>query len=161
VSLHHEASVGTSGDAAGNVSAPRQPMTPFSASVSEATREWMLSLVHAAATETEHGTAGGETMLAKVAELMFVEVIRKYIDGLPQDARGWCSGLRDPQVGAAIHLLHERPAHRWTVDSLVREVGMSRSTFAERFGDSVGAPPIHYLGKWRLQLAASLLVNRG
>ena len=133
----------------------------FHASVSDASREWMLSLVHAAATETEHSTAGGETMLAKVAELMFVEVLRKYIDHLPQDARGWCAGLRDHQVGAAICLLHQRPAHRWTVDGLAREVGMSRSVFAERFVHSVGAPPMQYLAKWRLQLAANLLVNRG
>lgn len=133
----------------------------FHASVSGSSREWMLSLVHAAATETEHNSAGGETMLAKVAELMFVEVVRKYIDQLPHDAHGWCSSLRDPQIGAAIRLLHERPAHRWTVDSLAREVGMSRSIFAERFVHSVGAPPMQYLAKWRLQLAASLLVNRG
>jgi transcriptional regulator GlxA family with amidase domain len=121
----------------------------------------MLSLVRAATTETERSSAGGETMLSKVAELMFVEVVRKYIEALPQDAHGWCSSLRDPNVGAAIRLMHERPAHPWTVDELARNAGMSRSIFAERFVHLIGAPPMHYLAKWRLQIAAGLLTTRG
>jgi AraC-like DNA-binding protein len=120
-----------------------------------------MSLVRAAVEESERGTPGGETMLAKLAELMFVEVIRKHINSLPEDARGWCSGLRDPQVGAALRLIHSRPAQAWTVDTLARDVGMSRSAFAERFAAFVGAPPMHYLTRWRLQLAANLLANGG
>ena len=78
-------------------------------------------------------------LLAKLAELMFVEVLRKTcISDLPEDARGWCSAIRDPQVGAALHLIHDRPAQAWTVDTLAREVGMSRSTFAERFTSFAG-----------------------
>ena len=131
----------------------RRPFNPllgalprmFHASISTASQEWLLSLVRAGAAESERGTAGGETMLAKLAELMFVEVIRKYINGLPEDARGWCSGLRDPQVGAALRLIHDRPAHAWTVDALAREVGMSRSVFAERFTSFAGAPPMEYI----------------
>jgi len=133
----------------------------FHASVSSASQSWLLSLVRAAVEESERGTAGGETMLAKLAELMFVEVIRKYIDSLPDDARGWLSGLRDQQISAALHLMHVRPAEAWTVDTLAREIGMSRSAFAERFGSFVGVPPAHYLARWRLQLAATLLSNNG
>lgn len=98
-------------------------------------------------------------MLARLAELMFVEVLRKHISDLPDDARGWCSGIRDPQVGAALHLMHDRPANPWTVEALAREVGMSRSGFAERFASFVGVPPMHYLARWRLQAAASLLTG--
>lgn len=133
----------------------------FHAPVSAASQDWLLSLVRAAVAESQHGTAGGETMLAKLAELMFVEVIRKYIDRLPEDARGWLSGLRDRQIGAALHLIHGRAAHAWTVDALAREIGMSRSAFAERFVSFVGLPPMHYLARWRLQLAANLLTNNG
>ena len=96
-------------------------------------------------------------MLAKLAELMFVEAIRSHLDRLPADARGWLAGVRDPQVGAALRFLHGRPAHSWTAERLAREVGMSRSSFAERFTSYVGIPPMHYLGRWRLQLAARLL----
>ena len=132
----------------------------FHAPVSPATQDWLLSLVRAAAAESARGTAGGEAMLARLAELMFVEVLRKYIGGLPEGARGWCSGLRDPQVGAALHVMHAQPAGPWTVDALAREVGMSRSGFAERFAAFVGVPPMQYLARWRLQVAANLLAGR-
>jgi AraC-like DNA-binding protein len=129
----------------------------FHASVSAASQDWLLSLVRAAVAEHQHGTDGRETMLAKIAELMFVEVIRKYIAGLPADTHGWCSGLRDPKVSAALGLIHARPAEPWTVELLARHVGMSRSAFAERFTHFVGVPPMQYLAQWRLQRAAGLL----
>jgi AraC-like DNA-binding protein len=132
----------------------------FHASVSTSSQHWLLTLVRTAVRESEHDTAGGETMLARLAELMFVEVIRKHINGLPDDDRGWCSGIRDRHVGAALHLIHGRPAQDWTVEALAREVGMSRSAFAERFASFVGAPPMQYLARWRLQLAARLLTDR-
>jgi AraC-like DNA-binding protein len=131
------------------------------ASVSPETQSWLSSLVRVAVQETEHRSAGGETMLAKLAELMFVEVIRKYIDGLPEDSRGWFAGLRDRRVGAALRLIHARPSEPLTLDSLARDVGLSRSVFAERFAHFVGVPPMHYLARWRLQLAAHLLEGNG
>jgi len=131
------------------------------APVSAETRGWLSSLVRIAVQETEHGSAGGETMLAKLAELMFVEVIRKYIDGLPKDSRGWLSGLRDRHVGAALRLIHARPSGPLTLESLARDVGLSRSVFAERFAHFVGVPPMQYLARWRLQLAAHLLQGNG
>jgi AraC-like DNA-binding protein len=131
------------------------------ASVSAASQDWLLSLVRAAAAEREHDTAGRDTMLAKIAELMFVEVIRKYIAALPADTFGWCSGLRDPQVSAALGMIHARPAEPWTVELLARHAGMSRSTFADRFNHFVGMPPMQYLAHWRLQRAAGLLSKGG
>jgi AraC-like DNA-binding protein len=132
----------------------------FHASVSTATQSWLTSLVRAAVEESDHASAGGETMLAKLAELMFVEVIRKYVAGLPEDTRGWLSGLRDRHVGAALRLIHGRPAESWTLDGLARSVGLSRSVFADRFTQLVGVPPMQYLARWRLQLASHLLENR-
>jgi AraC-like DNA-binding protein len=152
----------------GYLGCSRRPFNPllealprmFHESVSDSSREWMLSLIRAATAETESGTPGGETMLAKVAELMFVEAVRKYMQTLATSAPGWCSGLRDAKVGAALRLIHARPAHQWSVEELARQVGMSRSLFADRFVHFVGTPPMHYLAKWRLQVAAHLLVNR-
>jgi AraC-like DNA-binding protein len=132
----------------------------FHASVSATSQNWLVGVLRAGVVETEQASAGGEAMLAKLAELMFVEVMRKYIASLPQDARGWCSGIRDGRVGVALQRIHERPEHDWTVDALAREAGMSRSSFAERFLGFVGTPPMQYLARWRLQ-RASRLIERG
>ena len=111
--------------------------------------------------ESGHPRAGGGTVLAKLSELVFVEIMRRYIDALPEDSRGWLSGLRDRHVGAALGLMHARPAEAWTLDSLARAIGMSRTTFAERFVQYVGDSPMHYLARWRLQVAAGLLKRPG
>ncbi len=129
------------------------------APVSEASWRWVTHLLDAAVEATGHGGAGREAMLAKLAELMFVEALRGHLDQLPPDARNWVAGLRDPQVGAALRLLHGRPAEPWTLERLAREVAMSRSSFAERFTAYVGVPPMQYLGRWRLQLAARMLTS--
>jgi AraC-like DNA-binding protein len=122
---------------------------------------WVAQLLRLAVDETGTRRAGGETVLAKLSELMFVEIVRRYIDGLPEDSPGWLSGLRDRHVGAALSLMHGRPAEPWTLDSLAREIGMSRTTFTERFTQYVGDSPMHYLGRWRLQVAAGLLERQG
>ena len=88
---------------------------------------------------------------------MFIEVLRRYLDGLPAEQAGWLAGLRDPFIGKALSLMHGRPAHSWTIEELAKEVGLSRSVLAERFADLVGIPPILYLAKWRMQLASGLL----
>jgi AraC-like DNA-binding protein len=118
-------------------------------------------LIGAALAECERPRAGGETILSKLSELMFLEALRQHLDGLPDESRGWLSGLRDRHVGQALRLMHGRPAERWTIDTLAREVGLSRSAFAERFADLMGAPPMQYLANWRLQLATQLLERNG
>ena len=75
--------------------------------------------------------------------------------------RGWFAGLRNPQIGAALRLIHGRPTDPWTLDSLAREIGLSRSAFAEQFTAYVQIPPMQYLGRWRVQIAARLLDTRG
>jgi AraC-like DNA-binding protein len=118
-------------------------------------------LIRAALRESERPRAGGETILSKLSELMFLQAIRQHIDGIPAEATGWLSGLRDRHVGMALSLMHSRPSERWTIDSLAREVGLSRSAFAERFSQLMGVPPMQYLGNWRLQRAAQLLERNG
>jgi len=78
---------------------------------------------------------------------------------VPPDQQGWLAGLRDRYVGKALALMHSRPAHPWTVDELANDVGLSRSALGERFAAVIGQPPMQYLTRWRLQLAADLLHN--
>jgi AraC-like DNA-binding protein len=120
---------------------------------------WLSRLVQVAEAEARSPRPGGEAVLARVSELMFVEVIRRHLESLPPDRAGWLAGLRDPHVGRALAALHARPGDPWTIDALGREAGLSRSALAERFTALVGEPPIQYLGRWRMQVAAGLLAT--
>jgi AraC-like DNA-binding protein len=122
---------------------------------------WVGDLFSIALTESDRRRAGTETVLARLSELMFVEVVRRHIETLPEDSRSWLAGLRDRHVGAALKLIHGRPAHGWTLEDLAREVGLSRTTFADRFASFVGIPPMQYLARWRMQLAARRLETPG
>ncbi len=121
---------------------------------SERGGNWFGDTFQRAAGEFAAGGIGSVTVLAKLAELLFVEAVRRYIAGLPREQSGWLAGLRDARVGKALALMHTRTAHPWNADELARAVGLSRSAFAERFTALVGMPPLRYLGHWRLQLAA-------
>ena len=118
---------------------------------------WLESSLRFATEEAASTHAGSATVLAKLSELVFVEAVRRYVDTMPDDSKGWLAGLRDRFVARALALMHARPAHPWTVDDLARRVGMSRSGFAQRFADLLGVPPMQYLAQWRLQLAARQL----
>jgi AraC-like DNA-binding protein len=85
--------------------------------------------------------------------------VRRYLEALPADQTGWLAGLRDPGTGRALALLHERPAHPWTLEQLAAQSGLSRSVLAERFTRLVGQPPMQYLASWRVQVAARLLAD--
>ena len=100
---------------------------------------------------------GAASTLAKLAELLFVEALRRYVESLPTKGKGWLAGVRDVHIGHALALLHGEPGRTWTVDKLAREVALSRSALAERFAALVGEPPIQYLMRWRLALAARTL----
>ena len=137
-------------------SLPRIVHSPVSAK----SRGWVTGLLGAVVNTGEgedHGAVGREAMLAKLAELMFVEALRGHLARLGDEDRGWLAGLRDREVGAALRLIHGRPAHPWTLEALARDVGMSRSAFAQRFTTFVELPPMQYLARWRLQLAARML----
>jgi AraC-like DNA-binding protein len=118
---------------------------------------WMRGSLEFAADEIAARRAGSETVLAKLSELLFVEALRRYVEGLPEEQTGWLAGLKDPFVSRALALLHGRVAHEWTVDDLGREVGLSRSALADRFTRLIGEPPMRYLARWRLQVAANHL----
>jgi AraC-like DNA-binding protein len=115
------------------------------------------SLVRFALAESKAARVGGEGVLGRLSELMFVEVIRRYLEALPAERADWLAGLRDPYVGRALALLHRHPARPWDLEALARAIGLGRSALAERFTQFVGQPPMHYLTNWRMQLAANAL----
>jgi AraC-like DNA-binding protein len=115
------------------------------------------ALLDFAVIESTRARPGSRSVLLRIAELIFVEVLRSYLATLPAERASWLRGLRDPIVGRALARLHREPARSWTLPDLAREVGASRSVLAERFTTIVGQPPMLYLARWRMQLAASRL----
>jgi transcriptional regulator GlxA family with amidase domain len=115
--------------------------------------------VRFAVAEAADRHAGSESVLTKLSEPMFIDVLRRYLETLPAEQAGWLAGLRDPLVGKALSLMHAKPAYDWTLDELAKQAGLSRSVLAERFMQFVGIPPMQYLAKWRMQIAAELLTG--
>lgn len=123
---------------------------------------WPLAtMLEIAVRESGRGQPGTENVLARLSELMFVEAVRRYLLTLPETQRGWLAGLRDAVVGKALEAIHGAPRDEWTVESLGRASGVSRTVLAARFTDLVGHPPMHYLTLWRMQLASRLLQDGG
>jgi AraC-like DNA-binding protein len=121
------------------------------------TENHLSQLVRFAVIESAARGPGSEGTLSRLSELLFIEIVRRYILSLPHDTTGWLAGLRDDGIGRALACLHDRPSYSWSLDELAREVGLSRSILADRFHHFVGVPPMQYLARWRMQLAASLL----
>ena len=119
--------------------------------------QWLLGLLQRGARENSAPGPGSGTVLAKLAELLFVEAMRRHIETLPDRQVGWLAGLRDRHVGRALALMHERPTHGWTVEELAAHAGLSRSALAQRFTDLTGQPPMQYLTRWRLRRAGAAL----
>jgi AraC-like DNA-binding protein len=103
--------------------------------------------------------AGSGAMLAKLSEALFVDTLRRYVTGLPDQATGWLAGARDVVVGRSLALLHKRPEHAWTIAELAKSVGVSRSALVARFTRYLSDPPMAYLTGWRLRLAAQALTS--
>jgi AraC-like DNA-binding protein len=109
--------------------------------------------------ESEAPRAGGLATLSRLAELLFIEILRRHVESTPSEATGWIAGLNDRYVGRALALMHGRPGDDWTVEKLARQVRLSRSALADRFVQLLGEPPITYLSRWRLRLAAQNLAG--
>jgi AraC-like DNA-binding protein len=114
-------------------------------------------LIELTIAESRDHRPGGDAVRVRLSELMFVEVVRRYLATLPAGERGWLAALHDDVVGRALALLHARPAEPWTLDGLAHDIGTSRSVLAERFTEFVGQPPMQYLTHWRMQMAARRL----
>ena len=118
---------------------------------------WLESSIRHLLSESASSRPGHAALLSKMAEALFIETLRRYMQEMPAEETGWLAGARDPVVGATLALLHRRPCHAWTLAELAKEVGAARSVVAERFARFLGVPPMTYLARWRLQLAARLL----
>jgi transcriptional regulator GlxA family with amidase domain len=119
--------------------------------------QWLESSILHLVEEAGSGRVGSEAMLAKLSEALFVDTLRRYVAGLPDQQTGWLAGTRDPIVGKSLSLLHSRIAHPWTIADLADAVGISRSALTERFTRYLAEPPMAYLTRWRLELAARSL----
>jgi AraC-like DNA-binding protein len=118
---------------------------------------WVTTFMRAVVAESNARRPGGEAVLERMSEMLFVEVLRRHIDSLPPEQTGWLAGVRDPAVGRALSLIHEKPADAWTLERLSKEAGLSRSSLHERFVHFIGQPPMQYLTQWRMQVAGGLL----
>jgi len=118
---------------------------------------WLEASVRYALVEARSPRPGGAGVLAKLAEVLFIEVLRLYMNEHSEGRTGWLAGVGDRIVGAALTCLHKSPAHPWTLEELAREANTSRSVLAERFQSLVGNSPMQYLTQWRMLLAANLL----
>jgi len=118
---------------------------------------WIAQLIRLAVNASQDKRPGGEAVLERISELMFVDAVRRYVERLSDASIGWLAALRDRHVGRALALIHEDPARAWTVEALADEIALSRSAFYERFVRLIGQPPMQYLTQWRMQAAANLL----
>jgi transcriptional regulator GlxA family with amidase domain len=118
---------------------------------------WIESTLALMEKEIASARPGVDSVLGRLADVLFVQVMRASLSTLPQERAGWLAALHDPQIGRALALLHGSPGERWTAESLARRVGLSRSSFFERFTRLVGEAPAQYLARWRILSAADLM----
>jgi AraC-like DNA-binding protein len=118
---------------------------------------WLHSTLRFIAREARELRPGGETVITHLADILIIQAIRSWLDSSSDARQGWFAALRDRQVGRALAAIHREPAKDWTLASLAREVGMSRSGFSARFTELVGDSAMRYLTQWRMQLARGQL----
>lgn len=122
--------------------------------------QWIADSFRLAAQTQADPEPGSSLILTRMSELLFLESLRRHLMSAPAQDRGWAAGLRDPAIRRALSLLHARATEPWTTDHLAAELGMSRSAFAARFTTVMGMPPMRYLTRWRMRLAANNLTAR-
>ena len=120
---------------------------------------WLEESIRYATREASAGQPGSTAVAAKVAESLFIESLRAYLEAVPAQESGWLAGLRDPHVGRCLALMHAQPARAWSLELLAEASNTSRSVLAERFSELLGTPPMQYLKRWRLAAAARMLAT--
>ena len=123
----------------------------------DAAGRWLEDSMRHLASEVGDTRPGNRVLLSKMAETLFIEAMRRYMEQLTPEQTGWLAAAKDPVVGRALALLHRDPRHSWTVAELAAQTGASRSVVTERFAHLLGESPLAYLARWRMQLAARLL----
>jgi len=123
--------------------------------------QWLRTTLRQIDMETRSSRRGSQTVIARLADILFIQSIRAYFNALSGDGRGggWIGALKDPQIGVAIALIHQQPELPWSVVSLASSVRMSRSSFSAKFSALVGEPPLKYVARWRVHKASALLLD--
>ncbi len=120
---------------------------------------WLDITLNQLVEEVTARSAGSATMITRLTELMYIEVLRRYMNALPEKSNGWLAAIRDHEIGLALRFIHAHPEEKWNVEMLASKAGVSRSAFAERFTGLIGESPMRYLTGWRMQLAQRLLMQ--
>src|SRR5215813_10477017 len=118
---------------------------------------WLEPMLRLLALEAQNPREGSGSIIGHLTGIIFVQAVRAWIESQPQGQGGWLGALRDRQISSVLTLMHQRPNEPWTISKLAAEVGMSRSPFAAKLTSLVGEPPLAYLTKWRMNLAAGYL----
>ena len=121
------------------------------------TLPWLETILRFISHETNKREEGSEMMILRLIDLLFVQIVRAWLQEQPEGKAGWLGALRDSSISQALKLIHQYPADPWTVESLGKAVGMSRSNFSSRFQSLVGVSPVKYLTQLRMHLAANAL----
>jgi AraC-like DNA-binding protein len=117
---------------------------------------WLIATLERALDETLENRPGGNALVEQLTTLLFMELVQRQLEEHPN---GWLRALSDPILSKVLQLIHEEPAHSWTLETLAKRAGSSRTVMAERFVDAIGISPIKYLATWRLELAAARLLD--
>ena len=123
----------------------------------DASGTWIENSIRHLISDAEAGRPGRSVLLARMAEALFIESMRRYLEDLPEGMTGWLAAARDPVVGRVLALIHREPKRRWSTAELAEAACASRSALSEHFTRLLGETPIAYLSRCRLQLAARLL----
>ncbi|MEM7152195.1 MAG: AraC family transcriptional regulator [Myxococcota bacterium] len=122
---------------------------------------WLDTTLRFISHETHALHDGSDMMVARLVDVLFVQIIRAWLEEQPSGEIGWLGALRDGSIRHALKLIHRYPSDPWTVESLGKAAGMSRSSFSARFQSLVGSPPLKYLTQLRMHLAANALDGDG
>ena len=133
------------------------PMCLRASSQQRRANPWIRAIVKLVRAEANGHQPGAEAVITRLSEILFIQSVREYLSTVGDGQVGWFRALRDPQIGQALALIHHQPEETWTVESLARRVGLSRSALSAKFTLLVGTPPIQYMTDVRLTKAAALL----
>ncbi|NOX32690.1 MAG: AraC family transcriptional regulator [Deltaproteobacteria bacterium] len=120
---------------------------------------WLETTLNFIYSEADSGQPGSQTVITRLADILFIQIIRQYIDNPVNNRRGWLAGLKDPQIGSALEYIHLNPEKPWNLNSLSGTVGMSHASFSAKFKQVIGESPFKYLTRWRMHTAANYLKN--
>jgi AraC-like DNA-binding protein len=122
---------------------------------------WLKRTIELFRAEHQASSPGRGSVLSRLAEIVCVQALRIWVEQMPPESKGWLQGLKDERIALALHAIHKDPGCRWTVASLARQAGMSRTVFATRFKALIGESPMEYVSRWRVHRAIQLLEQDG